>query len=160
MISDTKAPRRNQVVQRILSKCETTGVRLRSLALCIPQTWSRRETPIQEYLGPIFDRTVAAHAGPLEVTFALEAQCQAQHLISKHPRELSGCDELMVLDFGGHSMVIFHTPGLGIPQSLFFQANDLSNREALTASSTGALPMAGPGSMLRQEAISVSPAWI
>lgn len=96
--------RSNQVVQRILSQCEVAGVKLCSLALCIPQTWSRRERPIQEYLGPIFDQTVATPS--VETTFALEAQCQAQHLISKYPRELRGCNELMVLDFGGHSMVL------------------------------------------------------
>ncbi|KAG6354683.1 hypothetical protein INS49_004701 [Diaporthe citri] len=88
----------NKVVQRILGKCKATGVKLRSLALCVPQTWSRRETPIQEYLGPILDETVSTER--VETMFALEAQCQAQHLISKYPRELRDCNEIMVLDFG------------------------------------------------------------
>lgn len=102
--TDINPTRSKQVVQRILGQCEVAGVKLCSLALCIPQTWSRRERPIQEYLGPIFDQTVAAPS--VETTFALEAQCQAQYLISKYPRELRGCNELMVLDFGGHSMVL------------------------------------------------------
>lgn len=84
--------------------CETSNIKLRSLALCVPQTWSRRETPIQEYLGPILDSTVTIEG--VETTFALEAQSQAQHLIKNYFRELKSCDELMVLDFGGHSMVI------------------------------------------------------
>lgn len=103
--ADTNVPRSNKVVQRILDRCKAAGVKLCSLALCVPQTWSRRETLIQEYLGPILDETVAAER--VETMFALEAQCQAQHLISKYPRELRDCNEMMVLDFGGHSMV-FH----------------------------------------------------
>lgn len=107
--ADTNVPRSNKVVQRIFDKCKAAGVKLRSLALCVPQTWSRRETPIQEYLGPILDDTVDKNTVPgkyVETTFALEAQCQAQHLISKYPEELRDCNEMMVLDFGGHSMVL------------------------------------------------------
>ncbi|KAL1860372.1 hypothetical protein Daus18300_009285 [Diaporthe australafricana] len=92
----------NQIVQRILDQCKEAGVKLRLLALCIPQTWSRRETSIQDYLSPIIDKTVAGK--DIEITFALEAQCQAQYLIHKYPRQLRGYDELMVLDFGGHSL--------------------------------------------------------
>lgn len=110
--ADIIATRSNQVVQRILSKCQAADVKLCSLALCIPQTWSRRENPIQDYLSPIFDETVATQC--VETTFALEAQCQAQHLISKYPRELRDCDELMVLDFGGHSMVIIRASGTAL----------------------------------------------
>lgn len=107
--TNTNVLRSNKVVQRILGKCKEDGIKLRSLALCIPQTWSRRETPIQEYLSPILDKTVASElvaTDLVETMFALEAQCQAQHLISKYPRELRDCNEMMVLDFGGHSMVI------------------------------------------------------
>ncbi|KAG8164136.1 hypothetical protein KVR01_006054 [Diaporthe batatas] len=92
----------NEVVQRILSMCKASNIKLRSLAVCVPQTWSRRETPIQEYLGPILDRTVAIDG--VETTFALEAQSQAQYIIKHYFRQLKTCNELMVLDFGGHSM--------------------------------------------------------
>ena len=102
--ADITTPRSTQVAQRILTTCRNSGVKLRCLALCVPQTWSRRETPIQEYLGPILDEAVATEG--VETTFALEAQCQAQHLISKYYRELRDCNELMVLDFGGHSLVL------------------------------------------------------
>lgn len=92
--------------------CRTSNIKLRSLALCVPQTWSRRETPIQEYLGPILDSTVATERieTRIETTFALEAQSQAQHLIAKYFRGLKDYDELMVLDFGGHSMVPLSSP--------------------------------------------------
>lgn len=102
-IANIKALRSDEVVQRTLAECKAYGVKLRTLALCVPQTWSRRETPIQDYLSPILDETVEEES--VETLFALEAQCQAQHLISKYPRELKDCNELMVLDFGGHSMV-------------------------------------------------------
>lgn len=116
MSTDHQEMSSNEVVQRILTMCKTSNVKLRSLALCVPQTWSRRETPIQEYLGPILDSTVATEQTDthIETTFALEAQAQAQHLIAKYFRGLRNCDELMVLDFGGHSMVFAQTPEAAI----------------------------------------------
>lgn len=78
------------------------GFKLRTLALCIPNTWSKREKRVQDYLSSILD---AVGVGFAETTFIFEAQAQAQYIIYKHPFELKGYTYLVTLDFGGHSMV-------------------------------------------------------
>lgn len=93
-------------MQDIFIKAKEEKFDVRCITLCIPNTWSTSESNIQNYLGPLLDKTVSGKG--IEITFTFEAAARAQYLLWHHPGQLAGHDYLMVLDFGGHSMGGFH----------------------------------------------------
>lgn len=90
----------------IFIKAKEEKFDVRCITLCIPNTWSTSESNIQQYLGPLLDKTVSGK--DIEITFTFEAAARAQYLLFHHPGQLIGHNYLMVLDFGGHSMGGFH----------------------------------------------------
>lgn len=83
------------------ARAEEEGVEIRSIALCIPNAWSTHKCNIQDYLGPILDKTVLDQS--IEFVFTFEAAARARYVI-KYWRQLKEFTYLMVLDFGGHFM--------------------------------------------------------